>query len=294
MPLGRIIIFLLVFSAIVSASTDVNHIVLKFDGSSQVANVDSMSMDEVFTTDPVTGKNYIIPLDQVYMIFNDFNRLFYISPSFQDRIAYLEDWGGSLETLDGTVYHYSSIRFNRAMKEPEMYIVLKSDSARGISLFDIYKLKADESATEISVIRGAKTSVGLFLLGTTFEILGYYFKNKDTRLISGRTFAHLGKGFAIEVQEFSPGHKALGMKKTGVTYHSLVFGIPLTTMGWMVYDKIVDRRASYFIPHPDKKYPRNMYFFNYRRIFKTWKAEKKALIRSKLPPMPKIPFLSRD
>lgn len=291
LPVKWIFLILFLLSGQVRASTDVNHVIVKLNGNTWATLIDSMTSDHVYTIDPETGIQRKIPLKSVYLIFNNFNRLFYISSSFQDRVAYLEDWGGTLETLDGMEYEYTSIRFNRSMKGPEMYLVLTSDSARGISLFDIYRIRADESATELSVKRGFKVSLGLFLAGTGLEILQYYVKHKDAGLLSFRTFAHLGKGTAVEALEFLPGYSFLGLNKTGVTYHSVVFGIPATTMGWVIYDTIRGRRASYFIPRSGKEpFPRSMYFFNPGRIMRTWIADKKSWIWSKIPPLPKIPF----
>ena len=289
-PLSFTVLLLLVLSQFIFGSTDVNHVIIKLNGNAYSTLIDSMNSRMIYHTDPETGKSSTIPLKDVYMVFNDFNRLFYISPSFIDRIAYLEDWGGTLETLDGRVYNYSEIRFNKTMTRPEFYLVLESDSARGISLFDVYKIKADKSANELAVKKGFKTSIMLFAAGTTIDIFRYYLKNKDSGIASLRTFQQLGKGAVVHTTDLLPGYNFLGMNRTGVTYQSVVFGIPAFTMGWMVYDTVVDRRASYFIPHSGvQKFPRNMYFFNLSRIYNN----KKAQLRSKLPKMPKIPFLNK-
>lgn len=269
--------------------SDVNHVIIRLNGQAIVTLIDSMSSKSIYTSNPETGRNAKIPLKTVYLVFNDFNRIYYLSPSFQDRIDYLEDWGGTLETVNGKIYNYTSIRFNRAMKKPEIHMILESDSARGISLFDVYKIRADKSATELSVIRGFKAGVKVILLGTTIDIVRYYFRNKDSGLISV-----VGKGVAAESGDLLPGYKFLGMKKTGVTYESVVFGIPAATMGLVIYDTVKGKRTSYFIPRDGTgEYPGNMYYFNPKRIYRNWKKKTISSIKSKIPPLPKIPFINK-
>ncbi len=53
----------------------------------------------------------------------------------------------------------------------------------------------------------------------------------------------------------------------GKTYQAMNLAVPLTTMGWMIYDLCKDTRTQFFCPvERDQHFPRNMYIFS----FKIW------------------------
>jgi len=262
-------VLLLMLFAGTGLAEDVRHVVVFTDGSTVIGLIDSLSEDSVYYYDFDTRQKSTLALKKVYYIYNDFNKLFYRSPSLLSHLDFLEERSGFVKTVDGRVYPYNRIKFDRHMRDPKVYLDPTTDSIRVLNLLDIYSVSASHSVMELSVRKGFYSSLGLFVLGTTMEILNDFRKNYPRGQPVGAALRLLGAEIWDEGNDLLPKAGFAGLRETGVTYQSLTFFVPLTTVGWMVYDFIFDKRTQYIRPRErSAKFPRDMYVFSVRRWLK--------------------------
>jgi hypothetical protein len=254
-----------------SLSAQVKHVIVFTDGTTRMGLIDSLTTDSVYYYDTDREQKEVLSLKKVYFIYNDFNKLFFFSPSLHDRLDYLEERGGMVITTWGDSLPYHQIKFDRHWRDPKIYLDPETDSIRTLNFLDAYSIQADRSVLELSVRRGFCASVGLFLLGTSLEIIGDFRDRHTGKLLSMTAVRILSSEIWDEGKDLLPKFSPAGLKQTGVTYHSLTFFTPLTTFGWMAYDLYFDKRTQYIRPldrqHP---FPRDMYVFSARR----WVHEK--------------------
>jgi len=265
------VIFLMLFSG-TGLAEDVKHVVVFTDGSTAIGLIDSLSEDSVYYYDFDKQQNSTLDLKKVYFIYNDFNKLFYRSPSLLSHLDFLEERGGFVKTVDGRIYPYDQIKFDRHMRDPKVYLDPSTDSIRVLNLLDVYSISASHSVMELSVRKGFYSSLGLFVLGTTMEILNDFRKNYSRGQPVSAALRLLGSEIWDEGNDLLPKAGFAGLRETGVTYQSLTFFVPFTTVGWMAYDFIFDKRTQYIRPlERNEKFPRDMYVFSVRR----WLKEKR-------------------
>lgn len=238
------------------------HIVIKLDGQSEVGLIDSMNLEHVYINSG-TDQHKIV-LKEVYYIYNTEGKLFYISPSYRDRLDLIEERSGYVITIQNDTLLYQFIEVDRIMDSPYVYLYdTEKNLTHKIRLFDLHLIKTDGSYMEHSVRRGTITATSIVLTGMLFQTFSYYSDRSD-QLSSDATL--LNKAFAFGgaigtmINNFIP---------QGQQYESLIVFYPLASMGWMTYDYIFDKRTHFFRTFArDEKFPRTMYWFNPRRIIR--------------------------
>ena len=266
----RVLQSLLLFVATLTFcfSQEVKHVVVKLDGSTVVGLVDSMDIESVFITVENDSSQETIALNNVYYIYNSYGKLYYTSPSYEDRINLIEERSGFLVKTSGDTIQYTRIEIDRRMDKPYIYLSSADEElAYKISLFDIYLIRTDASYMEHSVRRGFITGTCLVLTGLALQTLSNYGDKsgnlpKDASLF--QKVKTMGGALGTSVMNFIP-----GVSSAGQQYQSLTVILPVSTIGWMVYDFIYDKRTHYFRPMTREEiFPHSMYWFNPKRIIK--------------------------
>ena len=186
-----------------------------------------------------------------------FQKLFYKSYSLRGRIELLEQRGGILKTKNDETFPFEKIRFDMKMEKPHVFLSTSSDSVLSLNFLEINEVKSDLTMIENSIRKGFLSSTGIFLVGTMVEIL------MDVNSI------------ASQIGDLLPG---------GKTYQSMNITVPLSTIGWMVYDLGNDNRTQFFCPvERDQHFPRNMFVFSMKIWTKNvWKNVKRSVLKQLL------------
>ncbi len=251
----QFLVIFLFFSALKSENdTDVKNMIVFFSGKTVTGLIDSINIGGVYYKEENSTFQEYIPLWKVFYIYNDFNRVFHYSWSFYENMRRINTSSGTIFTIKNDTIEYSEIKVNDDMIRPELYVINEKGQSDFIPLLHVEKIITDYSIMEFSIERGFRLSSTVFLISFLMD---------------------------MRIKDFLPRLEYLGLKKTGVTYESLVHIIPLATFSTMIYDYITNKRTFYFTPiDKDEKFGRNMYVFSIKNIFSTftenilWRAEK--------------------
>ncbi len=264
---------------------------MNLDGTSIVGLIDSMNTESVFIAPEDTSQQQSILLDDVYYIYNSLGKLYYISPNYKDRLNLIEERSGFLITVEGDTLNYTAIEIDRRMDKPYVYLVTKeSELGYKLSLFDVHLIRIDASYMEHSVRRGCITGICLVLTGLTLQSFSYY-GDRSENLPKDASFFQkvktMGGAMGASVMNFIP-----GLSSAGQQYQSVTIIFPVSTIGWMVYDYIYDKRTHYFRPLiREDNFPHSMYWFNPWRIVNNKINEKLEPLIAKIEPiLKKLPF----
>ncbi len=263
-------LILILVGGMASLTADVNHVVVYYDGHTEVGLIDSMNAKTLFMTRKYTGQAVSILLKDVYFAYNDFDRLFYVSPSFGDRIDQIEQYSGVVVTLDGERFPFKKFYYNRNFIAPRVYLTTPTDSLFSLSLFSVHHVELDFSTLSLSVAKGFHRSAGLFLGLTAWEILGGWRQSlKHTKLISMTSVNSLASNSWKYGQKLLPRADPAGIHQTGVRFESMILSFSLFTVGQMAWDIWRGNRNHYFFPlDRQERFPRSMYQFSVRRWFR--------------------------
>ncbi|MFQ6605842.1 MAG: hypothetical protein ACE5D8_09885 [Fidelibacterota bacterium] len=257
--------FFLVTAILATVYGRVNHIIIFYDGSSEVTFIDSMTNTTVYCTNE--NEKMEFPLSTVYFIYNDYNKMFYKSPSLKIRMDYIERYGGELVTVRGDTIVYNQVKFNRAMRDPMVYITTPADSFIAVPFLDIYQMNVDYAFMQESVKKGFLASFGGILFTTGMQI---FFEFLDIRQ-PGQNFAAIRTAVWHQTKDLLPRAEAAGLHENGVTYQSLTFLLPVTTVGWMVYDYFFEWRSNYFRPLTTRRtFPKPMKVVTIRSLLESY------------------------
>ncbi|MFQ6678576.1 MAG: hypothetical protein ACE5D0_09700 [Fidelibacterota bacterium] len=272
-------------------SQEVKHIIVKLDGSTSVGLLDSMTTDTVFITTEMDSSQSTIPLKNVYYIYNTFGKLYYISTHYEDRIDLIEERSGFIVKINSDTLYYSSIEIDRRMDQPYIYLSSPDEElALKVSLFDIHLIRINTSYMEHSVRRGAITGTCLMLTGMALQTLFNYGDRRDKLPNNASLFQKaktMGGAAGASIMNFIPGASSAGNQ-----YQSVTIILPLSTIGWMIYDYIYDKRTHYFRPMlRDEQFPHSMFWFNPKRIIKNKVGKTIQKVRNVIQPLTeKWPF----
>ena len=236
---------------------DVTHVIVYTNGLTDMGLVDSLSSDSVYFHDIDIKKHRAESLKKVYFIYNNFQKLFYISYSLRKQIELTEQRGGILITKNDDTLPFANIHFEMKMDKPKVFLSISSDSVYSFNFLEIKEIKSDITMVENSIQKGFLSTTGIFLAGTVAEIL------MDVNNI------------ASQIGDLLPG---------GKTYQSMNITVPLSTIGWMVYDLGNDNRTQFFCPvERDQHFPRNMFVFSMKIWTKNvWKNVKRSVLKQLL------------
>ncbi len=250
-----------------------------------------MNTESVFITPENDDKQTSLNLNDVYYIYNSFGKLYYISPNYEDRLNLIEERSGFLITTSGDTLDYTTIEIDRRMDEPYIYLASEDNElAHKISLFDVHLIRIDASYMEHSVRRGCITGICLVLTGLTLQSFSYYGDRSENLSEDASLFQKaktMGGAMGTSIMNFIPGFSSSGQQ-----YQSVTVIFPVSSIGWMVYDYLFDKRIHYFRPLiREDQFPHSMYWFNPGRIVKNRIKEKLDPITKKLKPiLDKLPF----
>lgn len=280
-----------VFISLCFCQNNVQHIVMNLDGTSAVGLIDSMNTESIFITAEGTVEQTIYPLKDIYYIYNSFGKLYYTSPNYEDRLNIIEERSGFLVTIDEDTIDYTSIEIERRMDKPYVYLTTEEKTLdHKLSLFDVHFIRIDASYMEHSVRRGCITGACIMLTGLAMQTLSHYGDRKKNLPEDATLFQKsktMGGALGTSIMNFIP-----GLSSAGQQYQSVTVILPLSTIGWVVYDYIYDQRTHYFRPLiREDSFPHSMYWFNPWRIVKNKIKEKIVPLIEKMEPiLEKLPF----
>jgi len=227
-------------------SINVRHIIVELDGKANTVIVDSILRDSVFYTYSGELTRDSIPIENTYMIYNDYGILIHQSRSMKDRITEVQKRDGYIVFLSGDTLDFDNIFFERSLQSPEV-ATFHYDDTTGIpryhSFFDIYKVNTGPSYVERSVERGFKT--------------GYIFYGSIIGLQILQT-----KSFSPILKPYLPSFNI--NKQSGKGYFPMITSFSIITLGWIGYDWYMDRRSNYFTPKDEQSlFPKTMFVFSF-------------------------------
>ncbi len=240
-------------------NNDVNHLIINYKGETIDCFIDSIGYEYLFYIPQDSVDVDSIKIKKIYYAFNDLNRIFHYSWSFEENVRRMENRTGKLYTVNGDTINFINIRFYKDMINPEVFI--KKDATKSIfyPLLEIEKVETDYSIMSYSVKKGFYYSFSLFLLSTLYEV--NLERNNGRRLIPA---------LANQFNDLMPMIQDIGLRDAGATYESLTTLIPISVFSSMIYDVIRNKNKFYFTPiFKEKRFGRNMYVFSLENILKT-------------------------
>ena len=236
---------------------DVKHVLLNYKGESIDCFIDSIGYEFLYFTPKDSVDRDSLKIKDIYYSYSDLNRIFHYSWSFKENIRRMENRSGNLYTVHNDTIAFSDITFYNDMIKPEIFIKKDINNSTFISMFDVEKIETDYSIMTYSVKRGFFLSFYTFIGMTLIQIYGNW--DKEKRMIPQ---------FWSEFDDFMPMISFIGLRETGVTYQSFTFLIPITVLGSMAYDILMDKNKFYFNPiYKENNFGRNMYIFSMKNIF---------------------------
>jgi len=250
-------IILLSFSFLIGRVTekDVNHMFVDYTGLTNDCYIDSIDYKYLYYVAKDSVDKDSILLSDVYYAYNDFDRLFYISWSFEENLRRIENRTGTLYLVNDDSINFIDIKFNKDMINPEVFLKTGIKTSKYISIFSIEKIQTDYSVLDYAVKRGFYYSYYLFLGLTTLDL---FLKWDSKRRITPQIWDNYNDLF--------PGIATIGLQKTGVTYQSFTALIPISVLTSMIYDYRKDKNNFHFTPiFTMKKFERNMKIFSFKQ-----------------------------
>lgn len=257
-------IFILITSCAISDTTDsdVKHMLVDYSGKTKSCFIDSISSTYIYFVLKDSVDTDSLRINDIYYAYNDFDRVFHYSWSFQENLRRMENRAGKVITINGDTLNYTDIEFNNDMMEPEVFIKINKELSENISMFDVHMIETDYSIMDYSVRRGFYYSFYSFFTVTIIDIL----LNWDSQR---RVFPQVWDQY----NDLFPMITVLGLNKkngTGVTYEALTSLIPASVILSMVYDIIKQKNKFYFTPiFSDKEFGRKMYVFTFSNYVKS-------------------------
>ena len=233
--------------------------IVKYKGETINCFIDSMGYEYIYFTPKDSVELDSIKLKNVYYIYNDLNKVFHYSWSFNENIQRMKNRTGFLYTTSGDTFNFIDIQFYQDMIQPEIYIKKNLEKSAFIPMLEVEKIETDYSIISYSSKRGFYYSFSLFIISTLIEINSDW--NKGTRLFPAA---------ANQFNDLMPNIKDIGLRDAGSTYESLTSLIPLSVFGTMIYDVIKNKNQFYFTPiYKEKTFGRNMYVFSLKHILES-------------------------
>ncbi len=259
---GCIFIFIISILWSNSSELDVKHMIVGYKGTTTECFVDSIGYQYLYFIPKDSVDSDSIKLKDVYYIYNDFDRVFHYSWSFEENVRRMENRTGKLFTIKGDTLDFIDIQFNKDMIRPEIFVKTGLERSEFISMLDIEKVETDFSIMSYSVERGFYYSFYSFLLLATFDIARQW--DKERRAIPQ---------VWDQYNDLMPMLSIIGFNKkegTGVTYQSFTSLIPISVLISMIYDVFKEKNKFYFTPiYEEKEFGRNMYIFSLKQVVNT-------------------------
>ena len=261
-------------------SINVRHIIVDLKGSANTVYIDSMLRDSLYYTLSGELTRDSIPMEEAYIVYNDYGYIFHQSRSFRDRVNEVQRRDGFIVFHSGDTLNFDNIFFEPSLKTPDVATFHYDDSTglpRFHSFYDIYKVYTGPSYIERSIRRGFYT--GLALHGTALGV----------SIIRKKSFK--------PSMRFVPNFSKPEQKPSN--YYSMITSFSFLTLAWVGYDWYTDRRSNYFTPKDElTPFPNNMFVFSSKewakkqiiplfdpivksRTYKLWQIRKKEKAKNK-------------
>ena len=258
---ARIIIFIIAISDGKSKDFDVKHMIVDFEGKTTECFVDSLGYQYIYFIPKDSVDTDSVKLKDLYYVYNDFDRVFYYSWSFEENVRRMENRTGKIFLINGDTLDFIDLKFNNDMIEPEIFVKTGIKRSTYISMFDVERIETDFSIMSYSVKQGFYYSLSSFIIASTLDVVRNW--DRERRAIPQ---------IWDQYNDLLPKISVIGLNKqqgTGVTYQSLTSLIPLSVGFAMVYDIYRQKNKFYFTPvYEDKSFGRNMYVFSIENIVK--------------------------
>ena len=261
-------------------SINVRHIIVDLKGSANTVYIDSMLRDSLYYTLSGELTRDSIPMEEAYIVYNDYGYIFHQSRSFRDRVNEVQRRDGFIVFHSGDTLNFDNIFFEPSLKTPDVATFHYDDSTglpRFHSFYDIYKVYTGPSYIERSIRRGFYT--GLALHGTALGV----------SIIRKKSFK--------PSMRFVPNFSKPEQKPSN--YYSMITSFSFLTLAWVGYDWYTDRRSNYFTPKDElTPFPNNMFVFSSKewakkqiiplfdpivksRTYKLWQIRKREKAKNK-------------
>ena len=258
----RIFIFIISFLFGKPNDLDVKHMIVDYSGKTTECFVDSLGYQYIYFIPKDSVDTDSMKLKDVYYVYNDFDRIFHYSWSFEENIRRMENRTGKVYTTKGDTLDFIDIKFNNDMINPEIFLKTDITHSKYISMFDVERIETDFSIMSYSVKQGFYYSYYSFILAAAFDINRNW--DEERRAIPQ---------IWDQYNDLLPKISLLGLNKqqgTGVAYQSFTSLIPLSVAISMIYDIYKEKNKFYFTPvYKEKRFGRNMYVFSLKHIVKT-------------------------
>ena len=261
-------------------SINTRHIIVELDGKANTVYIDSVLRDSLFYTHSGELTRDSIPMDNTYIVYNDYGYIFHQSRSFRNRVNEVQRRDGFIIFHNGDTLNFDNIFFEPSLKTPDVATFHYNDTTglpRFHSFYDIYKVYTGPSYIERSIRRGFYT--GLALHGTTMGL----------SMISKKSF----KPPLYYLPNFSK------PEQKPSNYYSMITSFSFFSLAWVGYDWYMDRRSNYFTPKDElSPFPKNMFVFSSKewaikqimplfdpifksRTYRLWQMRKKEQAKNK-------------
>ena len=123
-PMKQFMFIFLLISLLFSKNedSDVNHMIVDYNGHTISCIIDSMGYEYIFFTVKDSIELDSMKIKDTYYIYTDLNKIFHYSWSFEENIRRMENRTGSLFTTYGDTINFMDIKFYSDMINPEIYI----------------------------------------------------------------------------------------------------------------------------------------------------------------------------
>jgi len=255
-------IFLFSVSLLFSDATriDRSHLIVTYDGATIPCMVDSFTVDYAYFIPKDSVDTDSMHLKDIYFIYNDFDRMFFQSWSFDENLRRMNNRSGMIHTLSGDSIPFTKIEFNANLINPEVFINQGNDNSNFMPMLSIRKIETDFSIMEYAVKRGFNYSITTIFFINVLKMRLQWDKGRRFIPQTWDTF-----------NDVLPQASLIGLPERGVTYETVVIGIPLFILGNMAYDYWMQKNQFYFSPiYEETQFGRNMYVFSFKNIIRTY------------------------
>ena len=259
---GRIFIFIISFLWSNSEDLDVKHMIVDYEGATMECFIDSIGYQYLYFIPKDSVDIDSIKLKDIYYVYNDFNRVFHYSWSFEENVRRMENRTGKVYTIKGDTLDFIDLQFNKDMIQPEVFIKRGPERSEFVSMLDVERIETDFSIMSYSVKRGFYYSFYSFLIAASFDIARQW--DKERRIVPQ---------VWDQYNDLMPMVSIIGFNKqdgTGVAYQSFTSLIPISVLISMAYDVFKEKNKFYFTPvYEEKSFGRNMYIFSLKQVINT-------------------------
>ena len=149
--IGCIFLFIISFLRSESAKLDVKHMIVEYNGATTEGFVDSIGYQFLYFVPKDSVDMDSMALKDIYYVYNDFNRVFHYSWSFEENVRRMENRTGKVFTVQGDTMEFINIQFNKDMVNPEILIKTGIDHSEFVSMLQIEKIEINFSNSSYAV-----------------------------------------------------------------------------------------------------------------------------------------------